>query len=125
MNQSISVASFKNSQSLTLALNLIPKHDPLLKLRTANMIAKTISTMHTDYGSKLLLIQAAINHPTFRPYPGLSGYLLRPLAKLKQRLTSTFKLSQESYTTWQSESQKILIDAKNEIMKSRNKLILC
>lgn len=86
----------------------------------AKNISITTTDLNTDYGSKLALIDTAFNHRMFSS--SIFKRSIRALIKLTAFISRSPTLDVTKYL---SDSQQILADAKSEIQKSRDKIILC
>jgi hypothetical protein len=117
--------SFKNSRTLTLALDRIYALHTEDAVEIAQRIAFTVKNMSTDYATKLNLLQTAIEHPFFKPASQLRHYCALIALKAQVAVNYVFHLPEHITTNPKSDANHILTSARQDLMKSRNKFILC
>ncbi len=84
----------------------------------AKNISITTADLNTDYGSKLALIDTALNHRIFS-----RGLIKRSFYAVVKLFAYLIASSHEFQ--YLSDAQKVLIETKSDIQKSRNNIILC
>ena len=131
------ITTFKNSSTLKIALDNIQCEINMQKrlgsaphlrktaincmmVNLAKNISITTSDLNMDYGSKLALIDTALSHRIFSH--SIIKRSINLVVKLISRVLKPAALQKHQYL---SDAQKILADARSDIQKSRNNIILC
>jgi hypothetical protein len=134
--------NFKNTQTLTKALDAIQRESNNLKRNTprtktrrneinmmlmslANNIAITTMDLHVDYTTKLQLIDTAAKHRLFQPTRSIKQYSSSFIRSIHAVMSYLLRLSGKYHVDYRSEAQKILDTGKISIIQSRNNIILC
>ena len=121
--------TFKNPATLKLALDRMRKnknHLPSPMLHgLAKHIASTTATLNTDYGTMLELIAAAAEHRLFQPRNKVRLFVNFMTRGIYTKICRLLRLSPSAYLPYRSDNQKILDQARQNIMKRRDKIILC
>ena len=121
----IKQTAFKNRNTLEQALDELFELGESAVDEVAHSIAATIKSLHLDYGAKLELIHTALQHRLFKPSSHLKHFFSLMALRTQHAMNYMFNFSDVYHLPSTTDPRHILATAKQELIKSRNKIILC